>query len=300
MKTLRYIFAVSLLFTLNAYASGEVTDTLMAVDSPSKVVITESSQGTRITVTDDKTGTEESYLVEYTPGAKVSTSRKTSFSIFNIPGLDCMNRTEKCGCLGSGWSVGTDGLCIGLNEAHGQKGGGGLQWSKSFEISWLSCVNVGYAFSRSRIYLGLGFDWRNYKATADRRWLVASESGGVEWGEAPEEANVRYSRLKVFSLQMPLLYEWRVPKSQLKLKLGPILNFNTYSSIKGVYDDAFGNRCEYFTKDFDRNHVTLDFFGSLSYGNAIGIYVRYSPMKVLKEPSPINFSPFTLGIGFVI
>lgn len=300
MKTLRYIFVFSLLLSIKTYASGEVPDTLMAVDSPSKVIITESSQGTRIIVTDNKSGTEESYLVEYTPGAKVSTSRKSSVSIFNIPGLDCMNRKEKCGCIGNGWSVGADGLCIGLNQAHDQTGGGGLQWSKSFEISWLSCLNIGYSFSRSHIYLGLGFDWRNYKATADRRWLVASESGGVEWGEAPEGANVRYSRLKVFSLQMPLLYEWRVPKSRLKLKLGPILNFNTYSSLKGVYDDCSGNRCEFFTKKFKRNPMTLDLFGSISYRNALGIYVRYSPMKVLKDSSPINFTPFTIGFGFLI
>ncbi|MDE7422007.1 MAG: hypothetical protein K2N35_17610 [Muribaculaceae bacterium] len=300
MKTLRYIFVFSLLLSIKTYASGEVPDTLMAVDSPSKVIITESSQGTRIIVTDNKSGTEESYLVEYTPGAKVSTSRKSSVSIFNIPGLDCMNRKEKCGCIGNGWSVGADGLCIGLNQAHDQTGGGGLQWSKSFEISWLSCLNIGYSFSRSHIYLGLGFDWRNYKATADRRWLVVSESGGVEWGEAPEGANVRYSRLKVFSLQMPLLYEWSIPKSKLQLKLGPILNFNTYSSLKGIYDDSFGNRCECFTKNFERNPTTLDFFGSIAYRNSLGIYVRYSPMKVLKESSPINFTPFTVGIGFLI
>ncbi len=299
MKTLRYI-VILLLFSLNTYASNEVPDTLMTVDNPSQVLITESSEGTRITVTDNKSGIEESYLVEYTPGAKVSTSRKSSVSIFNIPGLDCMNIKEKCGCFGSGWSIGFDGLCIGLTEAHDQTGGGGLQWSKSFEISWLSCLNVGYEFSRSRIYLGLGFDWRNYKATADNRWLVTSETGGVEWGKAPEGALVRYSRLKVFSLQVPLLYEWRIPKSQLKVKLGPILNFNTYSSIKGVYDDSFGNRCEYFTKNFKRNPMTLDFFGSISYRNTLGIYVRYSPMKVLKVSSPINFTPFTIGVGFII
>lgn len=300
MKTLKYIFVLSLLFSFKTYASEEVPDTLMAVDSPSKVIITESSQGTKITVTDNTSGAEESHLITYAPGANVTTSRKSSVSLFNIPGLESMNRNENCGCSGSRWSLGADGLCIGLNEAHGRTGGGGLQWSKSFEISWLSCLNIGYSFSRSRIYLGLGFDWRNYKATADRHWLVATESGGVEWGEAPEEAIVRYSRLKVFSLQMPLLYEWRIPKSRLKLKLGPILNFNTYSSLKGVYDDSFGNRCEFFTKKFKRNPTTLDFFGSISYRSALGIYVRYSPMKVLKDPSPINFTPFTIGVGFLI
>lgn len=299
MKTLRYISILFFIISFKSYSFSEATDTLIAVDTPSKVLITENNEGTTISVI-DREGNSESHLIAYTPGANVSTSRKTSVSIFNIPGLDCNDRERNCGCRGNDWTIGTDGLCIGLNEAHGQTGGGGLQWSKSFEISWMSCLNVGYSFNRSRIYLGLGFDWRNYKATADSRWLVTTASGGLDWGDAPEGIFVSYTRLKVFSIQLPLLYEWRVPKSQLKLKFGPILNFNTYSSIKGIGKDAYGNSREYFTKDFDRNPTTLDFFGSVSYSNAIGIYVRYSPMKVLKDPSPINFTPFTIGFGFLI
>ena len=299
MKILRYI-TLSLLISLSTSAFAELPDTLLVVDTPSNVLITESPEGTHITVTDTENGTQNLHFVEYAPGAKVSTSRKSTKTIINFPGLDCLNKKERCGCSDSGLSIGMDGLCIGLNEAHGQTGGGGIQWSKSFEISWLSCINVGYAFSRSRIYLGLGFDWRNYKATADGKWLMPEASGGVEWGRAPEGALVKSTNLKVFSLQLPLMYSWRVPKSRLKLKLGPILNFNTYSSIKGIYDDAYGNRCEYFRKDFERNKVTLDFFGAISYHNALGIYVRYSPMKVLSTSSPINFTPFTLGFTFLL
>lgn len=296
----RYIASFLLLFPLISHASTESQDTIIAVDSPSKVLITESCEGTLITVTDNEKGKEESHFVAYTSGAKVSTSRRSYTSLFNIPDLDFLNNKYGRSNQDRGWTIGIDGLCIGLNQAHGQTGGGGLQWSKSFEISWLSCFNIGYAIKSSRIYLGLGFDWRNYKATADCKWLTISSNGGLEWGHAPSGAIVKSTNLKVFSLQLPLMYEWRIPKSRLKLKVGPILNFNTYSSVKGIYDNAEGNHCEYFRKDFDRNKVTLDIFGSLSYHNALGIYVRYSPMKVLKETSPINFTPFTVGVGFAI
>ncbi len=293
----RYISSIIIfLLFLTAKAATELPDTLLIVDTPSKVLITESAGGTLITVTDTLTGAEESHFVSYAPGAKVSTSRKFSKSILNLPGFDC-NRGQG---HKAGWSVGMDGLCIGLNKANDQTGGGGLQWSKSFEISWLSCLNVGYVFSRSRIYLGLGFDWRNFKATADERWLVPTAGGGIEWGEAPKGVNVRSTNIKIFSLQLPLMYEWRIPKSWMKLKFGPILNFNTYASLKGVYDDASGNKCEYFTKDFDRRDVTVDFFGCLSYHSAFGVYVRYSPMKMLKTGSPINFTPFTVGVSFFL
>lgn len=268
------------------------TDTLLNISNPDKVVITESSEGTRVSFEDGL----ESILIAYPDGANVKTYRHTSRSIFNLPGLPCGRRMDSCGCKADGWNFSMDGVCIGLVDAMGQTGGGGLQWSKSFEINWLSCLNVGYEFSRSRIYLGLGLAWRNYKATADARWLQPNGDGCVEWGSAPEGVNVRATQLKVFSLQLPLMYTWRIPKTYLKWRMGPILNFNTYSSIKGIYDDPAGNRCEYFTKDFDRRPVTVDIFASLSYQSAIGIYVRYSPMKVLNDTSPINFTPLSLGI----
>lgn len=289
-----FIFTILLVTSISVKA--EFPDTLLNVSNPDRVIITESPQGTRVSISD----AGESILIAYPDRASVKTSTRSSRSVFNIPGIPCGRNKESCGCFGNGWSLSADGLCVGLTDALDQTGGGGLQWSKSFEINWLSCINVGYEFSRSRIYFGLGFDWRNYKATVFGRWLEPDGDGGVRWGSAPEDSSVRSTQLKVFSLQLPLMYVWRIPGTYLKWRMGPILNFNTYSSIKGIYDDSAGNRCEYFTKNFDRRQVTLDFFASLSYGNAIGIYARYSPMKVLKDASPVNFTPFSLGFTFLL
>ena len=155
-----------------AKAQTPVSDTLLYVSNPDRVVITESPEGTRVSISDSG----ESVLIAYPDSAKISTYRRSSTLPFNLPFGYGKKGSESCGSSCDGWTVGFDGLCIGLNNALGQTGGGGLQWSKSFEINWLSCLNVGYAFSRSRIYLGLGFDWRNYKATADGRWLQPKDS----------------------------------------------------------------------------------------------------------------------------
>lgn len=291
MKSKILIFLI--LFTFSLYASAESPDTLLSVSNPDKVIITESPDGTRVSVS----GSRESILIEYPDSAKVTVSRSSSKPIFDLPGFPCGNRSDR---RSTGWAIGLDGLCIGLTDAMDQTGGGGLQWSKSFEINWLSCLNVGYVFNRSRIYLGLGFDWRNYKSTIAGRWLVPDGEGGVKWGSAPEGVSVRSTRLKVFSLQLPLMYVWSIPKSYLKWRMGPVLCFNTNSSIKGIFDDQEGNRCEYFTKDFDRRGVTVDFFTSISYRSALGLYVRYSPMKVLRNSSPINFTPLSLGLTFLL
>lgn len=279
---------------------AESPDTLFHSEKASRLLITESLQGTKVTVTDSETEKQDTILINYDSNSTVSTSQKTTRSIFEIPGKSSDRESWENDNRSSGWIMTIEGLCVGLSEAHGQTSGGGLQWSKSFEISWLSCLSFGYRFSNSRITLGLGFDWRNYKATADGRWMIPDGKGGVTWGVKPENSDVKGSQLKVFSLQLPLLFKWNPPKSYVCFKAGPILNFNTYSSIKGIYMNPEGTKCEYFTKDFKRNPVTLDFFGSISYHSYVGIYFRYSPMKVLKSSSPINFQPLTVGIGFLI
>lgn len=291
MKKIFLIFSL-ILFPFISIAQT-TTDTLLNVTNPEKVTITESSQGTRISLGDGR----ETFLIEYPDSSKVSTSRSQSRAMIDFPSINCGRNT---GRQYNAWSLGVDGICIGLNDALGQTGGGGLQWSKSFEIGWLSCLNIGYSFGRSRVYLGIGLNWRNYKSTLPGQWLQPDGSGGVQWGSAPEGVDVRSTNFQVFSLQLPLMYRWAIPKSALKLEMGPILNFNTSAQIKGVYNDRAGNRCEYYTKDFDRRPVTLDFFGALSYRNAVGLYVRYSPMKLLKNPSPVNFAPLTVGVTLLL
>ncbi len=286
------------------------TDTLLNVASQSRLVITEDAGGTYIEVAQD--GRCDTIAIAYGEQSTVRTSQHTSHNILRLP------FTKEYGEKGgeNRWTVGMSGVCIGLTDAQGQPSPGGLQWSKSFEISWMSCLNVNYSFSRSSLSLGFGFDWRNYKATANGDWLVpaAASAGsgfaggsaagfgtrGIAWGEAPEGVRVRYSRLKTFSLQLPLLYSWAVPKTSLGLRVGPVACFNTYGSLKGVYDDADGNRCEYFTKDLDIRPFTVDFFGCLSYRHYISLYVRWSPMKVMQTGSPINFRPLTVGFGFLL
>lgn len=297
MKTIKTILSAILLSGITIpTAFAENPDTLLRSESPSKVIIKESSEGTFIDIHGVDKNSLQTVVIEYSPESKVSTSQKRKqYNIFNFPYMQKGNNPRK-----DKWSLSSEGLCVGLTNAIGQTGGGGLQWSKSFEISWLNCLNINYEFSRSKISFGLGFDWRNYKTTLDGKWLVPSGEKEFDWGEAPEGAKTKFSRLKVFSLQLPLLYTWRIPKSDLSLKLGPIACFNTYASIKGVYDDAQGNTHEFFTKSINKRPFSMDFFGSLTYHNTIGVYVRWSPMKVLKDPAPINFNPFTVGIAFLL
>lgn len=295
MKATRYILSSLVLISgITADAQYVEPDTLTHITENTKVIVTENPEGTKIEVRNFEDGHLLSRVTtEYSTNSKVkSTSSEGIFDeIFrNRNFLDIEDKGS------DPWGVSVDGVCLGLTKACSQSPADGLQWSKSFEISWLSILNVYYEFSRSRISLGFGLDWRNYKITTSDRFLEANEDKGIEWREYSPGVKGRFSRLKVFSLQVPLLYSYDVPDSRIGFKAGPILDFNTYASLKTVWDDENGNRMESFTKAIEPRRVTVDFYASISWSNAIGIYVRYSPMKVMDAPQTLNFQPLTLGL----
>ncbi len=298
---MKYILFPLAMIMLGDYLSAqnvvpaEQPDTLLHVSNPSKVIITENSVGTTVTVDGiegDETF-EASVTAAYPQEGSVSSRQRTiGYNMTSILGWR-RNIDPSRGY----WMLDVDGLCVGLSKPTAMKGEDGLQWSKSFEISWLSCIAVGYQYRRHTFTLGIGFDWRNYKISTSDRFLQANAEKGLEWGKYENGERGRFSRLKIFSLQFPLLYSLSIPSTSLYLKCGPIFNFNTYGSLKTVYDDADGNRCEDFTKDISPRRFTVDLFGSLTFNKGIGFYVRYSTAGVMRAPG-LNFTPLTVGVMF--
>ncbi len=274
----------------------EEPDTLVKVKSPSQIIITESAKGSVVTVrgAEEDDAFETSVVADYPVDASV-TSRQSIFTE-SVKSVFSPSYSARRSRSGKGyWSYYFDGVCLGLTKATSMEGDPGLQWSKSFEISWLSCFGISYEYRNFSLSLGLGFLWRNYKITTSDKCLVVGEDRGLEWGSYPEGSSPKNSRLKTFALQFPLLGSWRIPHTSLLLKAGPILDVNTYGSVKTVYRDAAGKKCSDFTKSVKYRSVTLDLFGSLAIRGGLGIYVRYSPMKVIDNVGSLNFKPFTLG-----
>lgn len=280
----------TLLFIPAAFCQNE-PDTLLNIKDPSKLVITEERDGTFFNVVsgDDDDYIDETIVAEHSGDYSVS-SRHYKFQ--NI-----MQDGYVIGGKGSGghWSAIVDGICIGLNNSSGQPAPDAMQWSKSFELSWMSFFGIAYNYKASSISLGIGFDWRNYRTTLSDIRLIKNEAGGIDWMDYEKGERGRMSRLKTFGLQFPLLYRVKFPKSSLQIAFGPVLNVTTYASIKSVFDDADGNKCEEFTKGLGIKKTTVDLFGSISFARAIGIYVRYSPEKVMKAPG-LNFRRLSVGL----
>ena len=198
----------------------------------------------------------------------------------------------------SQWSLLTGGLGFGLDGAINQGDGTGLQMGKSFEVNWLKAVAAEYRWKRNNaITFGLGFDWQNFKMTGEPYRMYKKSGGGLGLDYYPEGTHALNSTVKIFSLQIPVLYSIDVPCIYTKFSVGPIIHFNTYSSLKTSYNNDKGNKTTEFVKNIGQRPVTFDLFGSATWGG-FGLYLKYSPLKELRSRSNINFNPLTVGIIF--
>lgn len=294
----RTIISFLFICTFSAVSAQKTNtpDTLLYVDSPSRVVITEDGKGLAVNVKGlSGNDSDSSLIIEYPEDASVSSSQSTLRRT-----LKRVWYSENNGfTVPDEWDIVMDGVCVGLTNPTGP-GGSGLEWSKSLEISWLNCIGASYRLRRGTISVGLGFDWRNYRITSSQARLVRTPDGGLAWGVYPEGAVSRFSRLKTFSLQIPLLYRVRIPSTKLEVKVGPIFDFTTYASLKTEFTAADGMKVKEFTKDIEPRRFSVDFFGSISLSSCVGLYIRYSPMKVMKPENSLNFRPLTIGIGLGI
>ena len=273
-----------------------VNDTVVEIDKPGKVVILESAEG--IVVSDGNPGSKPFYQKRYPNDASRVATR--SYYSKNNCTASCKGfsvtfdeNKEK----NSSWSISSGGLGFGLNGALGQPEGTGLQMGKSFDITWIKALAAEYKFGQNEISFGLGFDWKNFKMTGAPLRMCHPEAGGIASIPYPEGTIPLNSTLKIFSLGIPVLYSINVPSIYTKFSVGPVLNFNTYSSLKTSYLNSEGNKTTEFVKQLDQRKVSLDLFGSVTWAGC-GLYLRYSPIKAMKSCSEINFTPLTVGIIF--
>ena len=284
-----------MILTAFAASAGEPVDTVMSVSNPASVSITESPEGMRVTVSgiDGNSGYESSYFQGYPAVAHVKARQETRWYPFSLAG----NRPRR-GNIHHWDLLAPGGLGLGMVNAPGAPRAMGLEWEKSFEISWLHILAVRYTSRSLGVSAGIGVDWRNYKVTTDTR-LQPNGQGGVTWGSYPADAQPRNSRLKVFSLQFPILYHqhlpFRISGFQPKIVVGPVLNWNSHASLRTKWRDAEGNDMEEYNSGVHQRRFTVDLFGALSLSGWANIYCRYSTQTILQGYGSPRFRSFSIG-----
>lgn len=288
---IRNILMVALAMASSICANATATDpdTVLSVNGARNVIIKESPDGFELQINGSKG--DSLAMVTYSESFDSDVTVKSRFWR-SILKEDRYNVDK--------WSLRMGGPGIGWTNACGAPDGMGFEMGKSLEISWLNALSVSYdIFSlRSSISVGIGFDWRNYKITTDRR--LTFENGVVGSAPYPEGAVAYDSRLKVFSMGFPVLYRqnlgFKVLGENAQLSIGAIFNYNGHASIKTRWRDAMGHKSKESYDHVGQRKFSIDYIVMARLCGFVGVYARYSPMTVLQGAGQPEFRPFSTGL----
>lgn len=194
------------------------------------------------------------------------------------------------------------GFMFGFVNACEAPRGLDIEMGKSFELGIFQLVGVKTSFFRgwSAISVGMGLDWRNYKLTTSSTRFIPVDRQ-VTFGPYPEDVQARFSRLKVFSLTFPIMWEQRFPfkvpgGDRFSLSFGISLNYNGHASLKSKWIDSSFNEVEEYCGHIGRRPFTFDYVGMVRLSDWLGVYAKYSPKTVLRGSINPAFKSFSTGL----
>ena len=186
------------------------------------------------------------------------------------------------------------GLCYGANADYKDPQSVGSSW----EIMWTIAEIEKYGYGKHNGFsIGFGVNWRNFRIDG-RSKFVKLDDGTITEEGLPAGYDNDFSRIKVFSLTIPVMWKYRT--KQVTFGLGPVLNINTYASIKNRYWDADGEKHKQIFKKIHQRPITVDIMAEVSFHNWFSIYGKFSPMTILNSTyaNDVNFQPVSFGIYF--
>lgn len=186
------------------------------------------------------------------------------------------------------------GLCYGANADYKGPQSVGSSW----EIMWTIAEIEKYGYGKHNGFsIGFGVNWRNFRMDG-RSKFVKLDDGTITEEALPAGYDNDFSRIKVFSLTIPVMWKYRT--KSVTFGLGPVFNINTYASIKNRYWDADGEKHKQIFKKIHQRPITVDIMAEVSFHNWFSIYGKFSPMTILNSTyaNDVNFQPVSFGIYF--
>ena len=281
------VLALSLLTGgLSSYANT-VQDTIIVVNNAKKVTIekTRNSMGVKVEGTSDNPDYFYSQRMEVDSTAAFITKEKNADWDFTIPFINKKDEKHRMDlCVG--------GFGFGLVNALDAPDEMDVDMGASYELSLDQFFRFNYNLLPSTsVSAGFGMTWRNYRMTGRTRFI--KEGDNLVLGNYPEGADIKFSRLKVFSLTVPFMINQWLGK-QIVLSVGPVVNFNTHASLKTRYT-LNGEKVKETDKNIHQNKMTIDLMAKLRFGS-LGVYAKYSPSDMLNTEFGPKFRSFSTGI----
>lgn len=261
-------------------------DTVVTVTRPDSVILLQSDSTVHLSIygrEDDDTYRFD-YDKKFSPEGRVVTHQKTSGLDFTLPFLRPEGQRGK-----SYFSMG--GVGFGFVNALGAPDPMNVNMAASYEV-FADLLTYGrYVGPHADLSIGFGINWRNYRMNGRTRFVMNGDCIGLS--PYPDGADIDFSRIKVFCLTFPFRYTQHLSK-HFTYSLAAILNVNTYASLKTHYT-LDGEKHHSVFKDIRQTPVTVDFMGQVQF-HSVGLYVKYSPCRMLNTDFGPDFSHLSAGI----
>ena len=212
-----------------ALAQSPAADTVVVVDNPHRIIITEQPGGS-MGVEVQGSGSNDSFIYRYS--AKQTPKADGDDDDLNIPFLSSLTGKElKPASKPSVEWFTAFGLHYGFMNMSGV--GDMCNMGSSAELGLLCPVSLSVIFPHSwRITTGVGFGWKNYLLNFDRCFTKDAD-GRLTLGTYDPDTYSHLSRLKIFYLDVPLLL--RKAWGDFSLSAGAVLCFNVHGTALTRY-----------------------------------------------------------------
>lgn len=283
------VLALSLLIGgLGSYANT-VQDTIIVVNQAKKVTIEKKHNSMAVKVEGSAENPDYFYSqrMEVDSTAAVIIEEKNADWDFNIPFINKNSKTKKYRgnlCVG--------GFGFGVVNAIETSEGMDMDMGASYEFSLDHLLRFNYnVLPATSVSMGFGMTWRNYRMTGRTRFI--KEGDKLVLGAYPEGSDIKFSRLKVFSLTVPFMINQSLGR-KVVFSVGPVVNFNTHASLKTRYT-LNGEKVKEKNNNIHQNRMTVDLMAKLRF-NSLGVYAKYSPSDMLNTDFGPKFRSFSTGI----
>ena len=268
-------------------------DTTIVVNNAHKVTIekTQRSLAVKVEGSAENPSYFYSHQMEVDTTASVITTEKNADWDFTIPFVGKKKKSRK-------YFITRDITSISIGMVNAVKGSDPLNidMGASYEVSVDNVVRTFYNLTPSTsVSIGAGVRWRNYRMTGNTRFV--KEANNLVLDNYPEGADVKFSRLKTFSISVPVMFNQAI-NHHVAISLGTVINTNTYGSLKTRYtldDEKMVEK----SKNIHQNRTTVDFTAILRF-KQIGIYAKYSPSNVLNTEFGPKFNSYSAGISLYL
>lgn len=294
-KTITMMAVAMMALPATCLAENEAkTDTVKVIDNPRQVVITQNDDEALVSVKGNGAGDDYSYDYRVTSGRcgrVIGMEREGTEMEFRLP-----FKKSKCDSLmRPRLYLFLSDVYFGMGSSRVESSGRDALKKTEIEVGVLNFLALGYEFNqkRSRLSLGMGFNWRRYRLNDNYFWQ-RDDSGVV--GPCPylDSHDKQHATLSLWSLQFPLLYNHSLGK-KWNVAAGVVMNWNFYADFTNSYRDG---KSDYrvTTHGLYQRKLSFDCIGMVSW-HGIGAYFRYSPQSLFKTGfGPEINNRWTLGL----